>query len=116
MFSLLLQEGRSGYSAAFYTRTPVDWNELQTNEILTGHKIAEKSGLSLWVGKARQTKYWLPQLWLKEASFDFDSLIQNTNKDQCQKRNKNCPKSTAIYPKLQAMLSLRSYQLMHWID
>ena len=38
MFSLLLQEGRSGYSAAFYTRTPVDWNELQTNEILTGHQ------------------------------------------------------------------------------
>ena len=40
--SMLLQEGTSGYSAALYTRTPVNWTELLTNEMQTKHQDSQK--------------------------------------------------------------------------
>ena len=40
--SMLLQEGTSGYSAALYTRTPVNWTELLTNEMQTKHRDSQK--------------------------------------------------------------------------
>ena len=77
---MLLQKELSSGSAAFYTRTPVDWTELLANKMLTEHQDCWKKDLRLRVDKARQTgKWWLHQLWIKNAS--FDSLIQKANKN-----------------------------------